>query len=330
MTSIRERMAESNPSVTQFWRDLAASHNNAGYLLNTMNQKSDALAAYRRAAGILERLSHDSSSTIVFQADLASIHDNIGILLGEMDVDAEALKSYQRALEIRERLSRDHPTVLVHQSNLATTFVNMGALLSKSARSDEAMESYRGAELILERLSRENPSSLSYQSSLAVCIHNMAEIEMTRGQWTSARDRFERAIALQRAALAVLPGNPLYQFYLKGHLFFQAKTQRALGQTGESLKSARELATLARGNPSELYNAACALASIIPQTGDNERQALAVEAVRTLREAIAAGWKDTAKASRDQDFAALHDRDDFRRAFAQLFDQSFPANPFAP
>jgi tetratricopeptide (TPR) repeat protein len=236
---------------------------------------------------------------------------------------------HQRALEIRERLCRDHPSVLEHQSDLALTFVNMGELLSKTAQPDKAMESYRRAESIFERLSRHSPSTPDYKSGLGVCLHNMAEVEMSSGQWKQARDRLESAIAQQRSALAVLPGHPLYQLFLRGHLLNQAKAQRAMGQPEESLRSARELAILAHGNPSELYNAACALASIIPNAGESERQALATEAVQILKEAAAAGWNDAGKASRDPDLAPLRDRDDFRRLLAEMFDRGFPADPFA-
>jgi eukaryotic-like serine/threonine-protein kinase len=120
--------------------------------------------------------------------------------------------------------------------------------------------------------------------------------------------------------------DPVSELYLRTHLLYLSRTHRELGRTDESLKAARELATLARGKPSELYNAACALASIIPRAEENARQALAVEAVGTLREAIAAGWKDAAEARRDQELDSLRGRDDFRLL---LLDLAFPADPFA-
>jgi len=160
--------------------------------------------------------------------------------------------------------------------------------------------------------------------------NNIAEIEMSRGQWKLASERLERAVTRQQTALAALPGHPLYPLYLRGHLLNQSKAQRALGLPQQSLRSTRELAILARGNPSELYNAACALALRIPQIGANARQALAVEAVGTLRDAIGAGWKDTARALCDPDLASLRDRDDFRRALAPLIYQNILPHPFAP
>jgi hypothetical protein len=60
-----------------------------------------------------------------------------------------------------------------------------------------------------------------------------------------------------------------------------------------------------------------------------ERQTVAGMAVDALKEAIAAGWNDAWKTSRDSDLAPLSDRADFRQVLARLFDRSFPAEPFA-
>ena len=75
--------------------------------------------------------------------------------------------------------------------------------------------------------------------------------------------------------------------------------------------------------------AACAMASSIPITRGEERRSLAAEAVQTLQRAVAAGWNDAGKTSRDPDMAPLRDREDFRRLLAELFDHGFPADPFA-
>ncbi|HZW30467.1 MAG TPA: hypothetical protein VFF52_07130, partial [Isosphaeraceae bacterium] len=61
-----------------------------------------------------------------------------------------------------------------------------------------------------------------------------------------------------------------------------------------------------------------------------QRQAMATAAVDALRSAIAAGFHDAAHASRDPDLATLRDRDDVRQLLADLWDRTFPADPFVP
>jgi hypothetical protein len=74
---------------------------------------------------------------------------------------------------------------------------------------------------------------------------------------------------------------------------------------------------------------ACTLALAIPLVPTDQQPTLATEAVQMLREAVAAGWNNAQHTCRDPDFAALRDRDDFRRVVAELFDRGFPADAFA-
>jgi tetratricopeptide (TPR) repeat protein len=184
---------------------------------------------------------------------------------------------------------------------------------------------------IHERLVRDNPSVHAYQSALGGTLNNLAEIEMRLGRWHEARQHLERAIARQPAALAGMPRHPTYPRALRGHLLNLAKVNQALDQPAEALRLLEELLTLPRGNATDLYTVACALALSVPLTrGEQGQQALAAEAVQTLNAAIAAGWNDAGKTSRDPDLAPLRDRDDFRRLLAKLFDDGFPRYPFAP
>ncbi len=74
---------------------------------------------------------------------------------------------------------------------------------------------------------------------------------------------------------------------------------------------------------------ACDLALCISIAPDEaSKQALAAEAITTLRTAIAAGWSDAAQTSRDPDLNPLRHRDDFRRLLDEMFDRTFPSDPF--
>jgi hypothetical protein len=109
----------------------------------------------------------------------------------------------------------------------------------------------------------------------------------------------------------------------------QGRWQDARKRSADAVQAAQQLAALARGNPNDLYNAACILALSVPLTRGKQREELGAQAVQVLREAIAAGWRDAAHTSRDPDLIPLHDRDDFRRLLAELLDEGFPADPFA-
>jgi tetratricopeptide (TPR) repeat protein len=330
VVAIQERLVHDHPTVTEFARALSVGHNNTGILLSSTGHPIEALESYRRGLEIQERLARDNPAVTQFQGDLANSHDNLGDLQNATGHPSEALDSHRRALEIRERLARDNPAVTQFQDAVAGSHDSMGSLLCDAGRPAEALGSYRRALEIRERLARDDPSAYENQSNLGVTLHNMAEIEMDQGRWKEARLGLERAIAHQRAALAAMPGNPFIQGFYRAHLLNLAKVYQALNQPADAVRTARELAAQSIGSATDLYNVACALAPRGALTRDEQKQALAAEAVRTLKEAIAAGWSDAAKTSCAPDLAPLRDRDDFRRLLAELFDRGFPADPFAP
>ena len=143
------------------------------------------------------------------------------------------------------------------------------------------------------------------------------------------RELLERAIECQRAALASMPRQRLYQRTIKLHLLCLVRVCWALHQPAEANRLMSEAANLSHGNPTDLYKVVCALALSVPLAPADKRQALAAEAVEKLKQAIAAGWNDAGKTGRDPDLATLRDRDDFRRLLAGLFDRCFPTDPIA-
>ena len=114
------------------------------------------------------------------------------------------------------------------------------------------------------------------------------------------------------------------------HLLNLAKVHQALDQPAEAIRATREAAALSRRQAEGPLQRRLRPGAERPaHSRESQQQALAAEAVQTLEEAIAAGWNDAGKTSRDPDLAPLRDRDDFRRLLAELFDRGFPADPFA-
>jgi hypothetical protein len=207
--------------------------------------------------------------------------------------------------------------------------MNIGSLNHSMGRPAEALESFRGGLGVYERLVRDHPSVPNYRSGLGGALNNVAVVEMDQGRWAEARLRLERAVEQQRAALAALPRHPVYRRFLRNHLCLLTAVHRALHQPAEALRAAREWAELVRGDPADLYNVACSLASCVPLAQGEARRALAAEAVGMLKRAVAAGWNDARRTGRDPDLDPLRDRDDFRRLLAELLDRGFPDRPFA-
>jgi eukaryotic-like serine/threonine-protein kinase len=75
--NIRQKLAEANPSVTQFQQDLGRIHYNIGVLLYDTGKLAEALAADERARDIRQKLAEANPSVTRFQQDLAQSHNNI-------------------------------------------------------------------------------------------------------------------------------------------------------------------------------------------------------------------------------------------------------------
>jgi tetratricopeptide (TPR) repeat protein len=328
--AIWERLARDHPADTRYQRGLANSLNDIGSVHWETGHRAEALESFRQALAIRERLAHDHPDVTDCQSDLALSLEDIGIVLWETGRKAEALESARRAVAIFERLARDNPTVARYQDKVAGIHCNIGTVLWGMGHKAEGLESVRRAVAIRERLTRDHPDVTDYQGWLGSTWNNLAEVEMEQGRWLEARQSLERAIESQRRALSSAPHNPLYRWWLTVHLAHLVKVHRALSQPTEAVRTARECAAaLVQENHAALYQVARALALSVPLVQENQKPALAAEAVQMLNAAVNAGWSDAEHTSRDPDLVPLHDRDDFRRLVAELFDRGFPADPFA-
>jgi serine/threonine-protein kinase len=335
---ILERLVRDQPAVTKVQSHLALCYNNIAAVLYELDRPAEALDPHRKALVIRKRLADDHPDVAEYQSELAMSHYNLGMLLQNTGHSAEGLESYLQAVAIQKQLVRDHPSVTEYQRDLAWSYNNLGyGYLKSQDRPAEALEPYRQALEILERVARDNRSVAEYQRDLAKAQHNVgstlhkiAWTEMIQGRLQPAREHLERALEQERAAVAVMSGSADYQRELRTLLLNLTAVHQALNQPDPAIRVTRELAELSRGDPADLYQVARAWALSVPLTRGEPQQTVAREAVQALEAAIAAGWGDAGKASRDLDLAVLRDRDDFRRVLAELFDRGFPDDAFAP
>jgi hypothetical protein len=120
-----------------------------------------------------------------------------------------------------------------------------------------------------------------------------------------------------------------YRRFLSNDYGGLAATLRTLGRPTEAAEFACERRDLWPGEPAELFLAARDLGLCAPlaAAGSDERRRFADLAMRALRQAAAAGYRDAARLRDDPDLAPLQSRDDFPPL---VQDAGFPADPFAP
>ena len=70
-SAIQKRLADANPTVTQFQSDLARSQNNIGALLDDFGRLAEAINAHESAVAILQKLADANPTVIEFQSNLS-------------------------------------------------------------------------------------------------------------------------------------------------------------------------------------------------------------------------------------------------------------------
>jgi eukaryotic-like serine/threonine-protein kinase len=328
--AMRQKLADANPTVTQFQTDLAKSHNNIGALLRETGRTNEALYSFEQARAIRQKLADAEPNRPALQTDLAGIHNNIGALHAETGKPTAALQAFGNALAIRQKLADANPTGPETEYELALSHYNIGHLHADTGKTREALLSYEKARAIEKKLVDSHPTDSRYQSALGSTSNAIAWSEIGLKEWDKAHDRLLEAIQHCRLALRGNPKNLLYRKGLAIALANMVQTSLALRMPADAADAAREMVSLNARDQVTLYNGACFLARCVPlATEQSDAFQYADDAAAILNQAVAAGWGNAAHIANDPDLVPLHDRADFRRLVAILFDRVFPALPFA-
>jgi eukaryotic-like serine/threonine-protein kinase len=174
------------------------------------------------------------------------------------------------------------------------------------------------------------PNRPGIRSDLGGALNNLGQAMAVQGRYEEAIGLYRQAIIHQRAVFDRQPQFIQFRQFLSNHYLNLAETLRALGRADEVAGATRERMRLWPGNPLQLYNLACEFALCVPIAREAAAgRRYADEAMGALRAAVAAGWSNAAHTARDPDLAPLRQRPDFRTLLAELYDRSFPADPFA-
>jgi serine/threonine-protein kinase len=233
----RERLADANPSVSAFQRDLAITHNNIAILLRDTGKPADALKSHKAALAIRTKLADANPSVTAFQLHLANSHNNIGILLSETGKPADALKSYRGALGILMKLAEANPSVSEFQSELARSHRYIGSLLLATGKPADALKSYQAALAICTKLADANAFDTAFQHDLAESHNNIGLLLGENGKPADARKSYEAALAIQTKLADANPSVSKFQVDLATSQTNLGDLLSATGKPAEALKS---------------------------------------------------------------------------------------------
>ena len=107
--AIQQKLADANPSVTQYKSALASSYGDMGWLLLDAGNPARAMESQRKALAIRQKLAADNPAVTHFQSALA---DSYLYIAKQFTARAEAGRAGWRPSKRRGRSSRSWPTTI--------------------------------------------------------------------------------------------------------------------------------------------------------------------------------------------------------------------------
>jgi tetratricopeptide (TPR) repeat protein len=333
-----ERLVEGSPNVIEFRRGLAISYNGLGAQQLNSSDPAAAESSLGRAVSILERLIAAEPGNVPTRDTLASashnlarVHHDLGRFLPDAKRLDDAGRAYQKSISIRQALLRNRPRDLNIALMLAGTLSSFGQLLSDRGQARAALDRSDEAVRLLDDVLRRQPAHRRARRILRRVLSSRAEKQAALGRSAAALADCDRAIVVDPDA-----GPDVLQS-------LRAQRAKMRARAGDWRRAVTELDAEVRPGdlPEELlFDLARGYAVASEAVGRDRRLAptrrsalaeeLASRAERWLIEASATGgfkrphgrWLLT----NEPDLAALRSRPVLP---AVIFDQGFPADPFA-
>ena len=303
--AIREKLVAEFPTVPDYRSDLASSHNNLGNLLALSGKRLGAEQQYRKGLAIREKLAAEFPTVTDYRRQLAGSHSNLGVLLADLGKRAEAEQQYRLGLAIREKLAAEFPAVPNHRIDLAGSYCNLGHLVRDGGRANDSLAWYDQAIDILSPIHRAEIRDVTVKQSLRNSYTGRAMAYDQLSQFAKAVKDWDRAVEL----------SPLFE--QPRFRASRATSRLKAGMVAEAVAEVAELTNIP-GTPAPiLYDYACVYAVASGKLA-NKQAEYADRAMTLLRQAVRAGFRDTASLRQDTALDPLRDRDDFKALLAQM------------
>jgi predicted negative regulator of RcsB-dependent stress response len=208
---LTEQQLATDPSNTQWQRDLSVSHDRIGDVLVAQGDGPGALAAYRKGLAIREALAARDPANTQWQRDLAVSHNRIGEVLVAQGDGPGALAAYRKCLAIAEALTARDPANTQWQRDLAVSHNKIGEVLVAQGDGPGALAAYRNGLAIREALAARDPANTQWQRDLAVSHDRVGDVLVAQGDGPGALAAYRKCLAIAGALAASDPGNTEWQ-----------------------------------------------------------------------------------------------------------------------
>jgi tetratricopeptide (TPR) repeat protein len=326
---IRQQLAGANLTAGQLQDGLALTLYHLGHLYHLQNQPAMARRYYEEAIAIHEQVVRANPAVTRYQRHLARTYNHLGYLLRlEAGQQEAAWQSLLHAYDILERLIRANPSASDLLRDQIDVFTNLGTHQYRIGATTTALCFHAKAHALAEQLVGIDAQNTDYRSVLGDTYINMAGDLQNLGRHEEALTCCQGAIEHQSWAFHKDPRSARYRGKLSRHYIVLATVRQKLNRPAEAVAAALEARKLRPQEPTHLYNVARTLALCVPPAGHDqalpgakeqpERQQYVDLVLETLRQAVAAGWRNGKRLRTDQEFRPLQESAAFRQLLKEL------------
>jgi tetratricopeptide (TPR) repeat protein len=201
------------PGNPAWQRDLSATYDRLGDVLQSQGLLKDALAAYRLSAAMAGRNAAEPGDT-GRHSDLATSLIKAGdtaVAQGALD---EALESYQSSLAIGERLTATHRADPRWQYGLLLAREKIGDVQRVQGELDQALASYHASRAIAEERLAADPGNLAWRRALSVAWIKIGDVLALAGKGEDALASYRTSNAMAERVTAAAPSLASWQNHL--------------------------------------------------------------------------------------------------------------------
>jgi tetratricopeptide (TPR) repeat protein len=303
-----KRITGGSPEPAKYQHQRGMAWNNLGIMRNAAGRLDDAEQALRQALAIKERLADTFSSVPQYRQELAASFNNLGTVLTALNRLDEGQTAYQKAIHLYERLAADSQGGTPYVVELAGSYSNMGRMVGDQGQLEQSLPWLTKSIEVLERALSRDERVTKVRESLCIA-------SWTRAMTLAGLGRYSQALADWDRALEMDDGGYQGQLRLR-----RASNLLQLGDHVRAVADAAALAESPARTAEDLYNVACiyALASRLTSGEGSRSSTYAENAVESLRQAMARGYRDLAHLQKDPDLEGLRSREDFQQFVKDL------------
>jgi len=208
---IDTELLAGNPGNPHLQRNLAASNERVGDVLDAEGKLDEALAIYRKSLAIWQVLAEDRSNP-ESQRSLAISYEKIGGVLEWQGKHEEALTFYQQDLAVELKLAESNPNNTDLLGNLVESYRMIGQILQeRQGKRQEALVAYQQGLAVAQKLVDSDSGNALWQRDLALMYGKIGSVLASGGKREEALAAYQQGLVIAQKLADSDPRNVIWQ-----------------------------------------------------------------------------------------------------------------------